>query len=105
MSKRQQRVALTEIAKNLRKITDDIEASGTPGRFGLLRPDKIAAVDAIIEAGVAMFDTGARILRLGKPTQEEMKAAEGLDSTADLWRASLNEKNIAGPSESKMLQG
>jgi hypothetical protein len=74
MSKRQQQRALIDLALTLRQIADDIEAIDAP--------DRIASVAALIEAGGTLFAAAAEALRSGKPTPEELAAADALTVAA-----------------------
>ena len=87
MSRRKQRRALRELAGTLHEIAADIEAIGAPGRPRPRGPDQVAAAEAMIEGGVSLFDTAAAVLRSGKPSRDDLTAADALETTAAAWRS------------------
>ncbi len=80
MSKRQQRLSLTELAGTLREIAIKIEKIGAPGLLGLRRLDKEVAAGS------------------GKPNDADLAAAEMLEKTAKFYseRVLPRPKSITG---------
>ena len=90
MSKRAQRRALSDLAGTLRDLAAAIEEIAAPGRPRLRGPDQVAAAEAMIEGGVSLFDTAAAVLRSGKPSRDDLTAADALETTAAAWRPKEN---------------
>ena len=83
MSRRKQRLAMRDYAKELRETADAIQALTGP----FTAPDRIAAAEVLIQGGTALFDAAAGILRSDKPTPDELTAADALETTAAAWRS------------------
>lgn len=91
MSSRQQRRELKQLAEQLRKSADAIEAISGRGQRGLNHRERVEGADGMIDAGATLFYAACEILRSGKQSEQSRTAADRLEATATAWRP-------AGPS-------